>query len=165
MLAPQQAEPLSNRAQNSFRPACRLMGVLEPLKVTGCGVRTSFAELFPRPSWPSSFLPQHFTLWSLRRAQVAEWPVETLIVVKPEPTSTTVGTETFVDVFPRPSCPSSFAPQQTRSPLSSTAHEWALFDQPSAPESSTPKEVMVRPDPRSTCCGCSTRPLPYPKPN
>jgi len=54
---------------------------------TRVGTRRSVpSPAFPRPSWPSAFLPQHHTVWSVLVAHVWNWPMPTLAQVTAVPT-------------------------------------------------------------------------------
>ena len=109
-------------AQNAVNAPKSFTGLLEPVKVTRCGVRTSFEDELPNPSCPLLFLPQHFTDWSSNKAQDAPLESAILIALRPEPKSTAVGTQTPPDeVFPIPSWPSLLFPQHNNWPSLRTA--------------------------------------------
>ena len=118
-------------AQNAVNAPKSFTGLLEPVKVTRCGVRTSFEDELPNPSCPLLFLPQHFTDWSSNKAQDAPLESAILIALRPEPKSTAVGTQTPPDeasdtlgsfvgvvsqsVIPRPPGEAKYTPNLTTS--------------------------------------------------
>src|SRR5205807_2509007 len=86
-----------------------------PLIVTG----TEEPVVVPFPSWPQSFVPEHFTVPSARRKQLwCHQPAVTPTASVMPLTCTEVGARLVV---PSPSCPDAFAPQQRTVPSARTA--------------------------------------------
>jgi len=91
------------------------------------------ASVSPRPSWPSSFNPQHFTLPSSSSAHVCAAPVASALAVRPVPSATAFNESPIVAalrprslVAPLPSRPLSPSPKHFTFPSSSSAHVWEL---------------------------------------
>ena len=87
------------------------------------------ALVSPKPSWPSSLRPQHFTASLSSTTQVCAAPVASNLAVRPVPRST-AGKPSPIDavvrpmsvVAPEPSRPLSLSPKHFTLALSSTAH-------------------------------------------
>src|SRR5688572_2757678 len=92
-----------------------------PMPTTSTGVSAPANENRPSPTWPSAFLPQHFTPPSAMTAHACAPPADIATTPLPSPTTSTgVGRSVVV---PSPSWPSRLLPQHLTPPEVVKAHE------------------------------------------